>query len=192
VDPKELYLYALNEAAKIVEQVEPEQMELPTPNIEWSVHDLLQHVTYELAWTADIVAGRTVAEVGDKYEGEVLNGDLIDVWRYYETITSEAVETCNENGIAHLSYGDTPVREYLLEAANDQLVHAWDLGQAIGVKVEFQESIAKYLYEHVLSRKEELLGSDLLGAPVDVPESANAQMKLLGLLGRSEEWNSWR
>lgn len=189
MDPKELYVYALNEATKIVRKVEHEQMELPTPNTEWTVHDLLQHITYELAWTADIVAGKTVAEVGDKYEGELLNGDLLEMWEHYQAITRDAVESCNVHAIAHLSYTDKTVGEYLLEAGNDQLVHAWDLGQAIGVDVTFDEQVAETLYEQALARKEELLESSLFKPPVETAETASTQTKLLAVLGRSEEWN---
>ena len=186
--PKQLYLYTLGEATKVVEQVEPEQLELPTPDMEWSVHDLLQHVTYELAWTADIVQGRTIAEVGDKYEGELLNGDLVEVWKDYEAVARAAVGACDLNATAHLSYADKTVGAYLLEAGNDQLVHAWDLGQAIGIDVRFDETVAQRLYEAALARKEELLGSGLFGAPVDVPAGADTQTELLALLGRSDRW----
>jgi len=188
MDPKKLYLYALDEATKIVEQVEPEQMELPTPDTEWAVHDLLRHITYELAWTADIVVSKTVAEVGDKYDGEFLSGNPVDVWKDYEAITRAAVEACDVHGTAHLSYKDTTVGEYLIEAGNDQLIHAWDLGQAIGVPVQFDEHIAEELYHYALARKVELLSSGLFAEPVEVPESASMQIKLLGILGRSEDW----
>jgi uncharacterized protein (TIGR03086 family) len=190
MDPKRLYLYALEEATKVVEQVEPEHMGLPTPDSEWSVHDLLQHITYELAWTADIVAGRTVGEVGDRYDGELLNGDLANAWKDYELAARVAVAGADLHGTAHLSYADKTVGEYLVEAGNDQLIHAWDLGQAVGVTVRFDEKVADELYQHALARREELLGSGLFAAPVEVPDSANMQTKLLGILGRSVRWRS--
>ena len=187
--PKELYIYALGEASKIVRQVEPEQMEHPTPDTEWTVHDLVQHITYELAWTADIIAGKTIAEVGDKYEGELLNGDLLEAWEHYEALTRAAVESCDIKGVAHLSYGDKAVGEYLLEAGNDQLIHAWDLGEAIGVSVAFDEQVARTLYEQALARKEEFMESGLFKTPVEVADSATLQTKLLAILGRSENCN---
>src|SRR6201996_1679090 len=180
--PQALFLYALEEATNVVNQVDPEQLELPTPDTEWNVHDLLQHITYELAWTADIVQGKTIAEVGDKYEGELLNGGPIDAWQDYEVATRAAIEACDEQGTAHLSYADKPVGEYLLEAGNDQLVHAWDLGQAIGIEVTFDTVAAQLLYERALARKDEFAGSGLFGTPVKVPETANVQTKLLALL----------
>jgi uncharacterized protein (TIGR03086 family) len=185
---KELYLYALGEATKVVQEVDPEQMEFPTPDTDWSVYDLLQHITYELAWTADIVASKTIAEVGDKYEGVLFNSDLVGVWEHYEPITRAAVEACDENGQAHLSYADKTVREYLLEAGNDQLVHAWDLSEAVSVPVAFDEIATGWLYDHALARKEEFTGSGLFAPPVAVPDTADTLTKLLALLGRSKSW----
>jgi uncharacterized protein (TIGR03086 family) len=185
---KELYLYAVDQATAVVVQVEPEQMHLPTPDTEWKVRDLLQHMLYELSWTPDVVAGKTIAETGDKYEGDLLKSDPIESWRRADALTQAAVEMCDEHTIAHLSYADKPVRDYLWEAGNDQLVHAWDLGQAIGVSVVFDETVAKALYEYVSEGGLTGLHSGLFGPPIDVPATANTQTKLLGLLGRSEDW----
>lgn len=188
MDPKQLYIYALDVAGIVARKVEPEQFTLPTPDTDWNVHDLLQHIVYELAWMADIVQGRTIAEVGDKYDGELLHGDPAEVWATYEATTRAAVEACDPAATAHLSYADKTVGDYLLEAGNDQLVHAWDLGQAIGVDVRFDEAVARDFYERALARKDELAGSGLFGRPVEVSDTADIQTKLLALLGRSEDW----
>jgi len=188
MDPKQLYLYALGEAAKVATEAGPDQMKLPTPDTEWTVRDLLQHIVYEVAWVADIVAGKTIAEIGTKYDGDLLDNDPVVAWRHYETLTRAAVEGSDVDAVAHLSYTDTTVGEYLLEAGNDVLVHAWDLGQAIGVDVVFDENAAKLLYDKALPRKDEFAGSGLFADPIAVSESASTQTKLLALLGRSERW----
>lgn len=186
MQPKNLYLYAVDEATRVVEHVVPEDMQMPTPDTEWSVHDLLQHIVYELAWTADIVQGKTISEVGDKYERELLGSDPVQAWRHYAAITRDAVENCDVAAVAHLSYADKSVGEYLLEAGNDQLIHAWDLGQAVNVPVVFNDVVAQQLYEQAKPRKKEYAASGLFAAPVDVPDTASAQTKLLAILGRSE------
>lgn len=188
MNPKQLYLYAIDEATRVVEVVQADMFELPTPDTEWSVYDLLQHMVYELAWTADVVAGKTIAEVGDKYEGNLLDGTPLQAWRHYGALTREAVELCDERATAHLSYTNKPVGDYLLEAGNDELVHAWDLGQAISVPVVFDEQVAQILYKQALNRQAELVKSGLFAPPLPVGDDANTQTKLLALLGRSETW----
>ncbi|MFI5829828.1 maleylpyruvate isomerase N-terminal domain-containing protein [Streptomyces sp. NPDC051578] len=46
-----------------------------TPCTEWTVRDLLDHVTAEQLWVPPLVAeGRAVEEVGDELSGDVLGG----------------------------------------------------------------------------------------------------------------------
>lgn len=185
---KELYTYALDTATSIVKQVRADQLSLPTPDTEWTVRDLLQHITYELAWTADVVEGKSIAEVGDKYEGDLLGEDPLASWQKYKVRAREAVIHAKEADTAHLSYTDTTVADYLWEAGNDQLIHAWDLGEGIGVAVVFDEQVATELYDRALPRKDEFENSGLFAAAKSVPDMADTQTKLLALLGRSKNW----
>lgn len=188
MDAKELYSYALDQATAAVVQVEPRHLHLPTPDTAWDVRDLLEHMLYELAWTADIVTGKTVDEVGDAYDGDLLGHVIQANWRRYEKLARAALKRCDEDATAHLSYGDRTVGEYLWEAGNDQLVHAWDLGQAIGVNVLFEEQVARALYKRAQAMGGALESSGLFGPPVRVAATASAQTKLLATLGRSENW----
>ena len=187
---KELYLYALDQASTVVGQVSPDQLNLPTPCTEWDVRALMNHIFYELAWAADIVSGKTIAEVGDVYEGDLLGDDFLLSWRKFELATRQSVQNASERTKAHLSYGDKPLNDYLLEAGNDILVHAWDLGQAIGVTVQFDPAVTQTLYETAVKTKAEIAKSGLFAPPVQVPESSSLQVKLLALLGRSENWKN--
>ena len=184
---KELYLYALDQATAVVVQVESEQLALPTPDTEWTVHDLLAHMLYELAWTPDLLAGRP-ASGRDPYAGDLLGADAIDSWRVRAARAATAVEAAHLGATVQLSYGDRSVDDYLWEAGNDQLVHAWDLGQAIGVSVVFDEVVAAALYERARERADQLAGSGLFKPPVAVSPEANIQTRLLALLGRPEDW----
>lgn len=187
---KMLYLYTITKASEVVGRVDAEHLSLPTPDTEWNVRELLQHMVYELAWTADTVYGRTLAEVGDKYEHMLFHGNPVELWRRFQPRTVSAVETCNEELTAHLSYGDTAIVDYLLEAGNDQLVHTWDLGRSIGVPVEFDKNIAKNLYDRAQDRVDEFAASGLFAPPIEVSESADIQTKLLALLGRNVKWTA--
>jgi uncharacterized protein (TIGR03086 family) len=185
---KQLYEYAIDVATNVVGQVRADQLASPTPDTEWSVSDLLQHMVFELAWAADIVAGKTSDEVGDKYEGDLLSNDPVQAWRHYLVLTRDAVGGADERTTTRLSYADMPVGEYLMEAGNDELVHAWDLGMAIGMTVAFNERVAQILYSRALDRQAEIANSGLFGAPVPVGDNVSTQTKLLAVLGRPEDW----
>ncbi len=186
--PKRDFLYALDQVRTVIVRLHPADMDLPTPNTEWNVRELLQHVLYKLLWAPDIILGQTIEQVGRRYEGDNLGSNPIAAWRSAAVQASEAIRRCDPNAIAHVSYGDILVREYLEEATLDRLVHAWDLGQAVGIPVRFDEAIVTDMYRRTLARGSELYDSGLFAAPVDVSATATTQTKLLALLGRSQKW----
>lgn len=185
---KELYSYAVDQATAVVVQLEPEQLSLPTPDTEWSVLDLLNHMLYELAWAAELVAGADYGAVQDRYDGDLLGDDAIASWRAHAARTQAAVEAVRESATVQLSYGEVTARDYLWEAGNDQLIHAWDLGQAIGVSVVFEPAVAQALYDWASARADMFGRSGLFAPPITVAPSANIQTRLLALEGRSEDW----
>ncbi|MEV8154693.1 maleylpyruvate isomerase family mycothiol-dependent enzyme, partial [Streptomyces fradiae] len=68
---------ALDLFSSHVHAVRDDQWGAPTPCAEWSVRDLVNHLTGEQLWVPDLVReGRSVAEVGDAYDGDVLAGRL--------------------------------------------------------------------------------------------------------------------
>lgn len=61
---------ALDLFSSHVHAVRDDQWGAPTPCAEWSVRDLVNHLTGEQLWVPDLVReGRSVAEVGDAYDG---------------------------------------------------------------------------------------------------------------------------
>jgi uncharacterized protein (TIGR03086 family) len=185
---KELYLYAIDQATSVVNQVQLEQYGLPTPDTEWDVRTLMNHMLYELAWATDIIDGKTIAEVGAAYDGDLLGDNGHRSWRRYELAARQSVAAAPESRKVHLSYGDRPLNDYLFEAGNDELVHAWDLGRAIDVEVIFDEKAAKMLYNLALKNQADIAGSGLYAPPVRVADTSSTQTKLLALLGRPEDW----
>ncbi|TAH35866.1 TIGR03086 family protein [Candidatus Saccharibacteria bacterium] len=188
--PKKDFLYALDQVREVVIRLLPEQLSLSTPDTEWDVRALLGHMLYELVWVPDIVAGQTIESVGSRHEGDLLGKNPIGAWRKAAVAASEAVRRCDPREMAHLSYGDTRIAHYLQEAATDQLVHAWDLGKAIGVEVQFDETLAHEIFERMDAKRESLAASGLFAEPIDVGDDAHIQTRLLALLGRRSDWQA--
>ena len=53
----------------------------PTPCADWSVRDLVRHLVYEELWTPPLLAGATVADIGDRFEGDILGDDPQVAWK---------------------------------------------------------------------------------------------------------------
>lgn len=184
MDAKLLFEQCLAQTTEVMAQAKTSQFSGPTPDTEWDVLTLVAHMLYELSWVADILAGKTVAEVGQKYDSDLIGTDLQKNWRTASDNALGAVAQVDVTRTIHLSYGDFPAEHYIREQANDQLIHAWDLGSAIGVPVQFDPAVAEELYHATLPRKDELAASGLFAPALPVPETADVQTKLLALLGR--------
>ena len=181
---KLLFGICLAQATDVVTRVEPSQFDQPTPDTEWDVRQLAGHMLSELSWLPDLLTGQTVEAVGTKYDGDLIGSDLAGNWQTRADLASAMVAGVKLDQIVHLSYGNFPAEHYIHEQANDQLIHAWDLGTAIGVDVKFDQAVATELYRAAWPRRDQLAASGLFAPALSVPDSADIQTKLLALFGR--------
>jgi uncharacterized protein (TIGR03086 family) len=116
-----------------VAAVRDDQWALPTPCSEWSVRDLVNHVVGEELWTVPLLAGKTVEDVGDAYDGDLLGAEPISS---AEQAAAAAIDAAAKSppsgGVVHLTYGDDSIENYLHQLCADHLVHGWDLAAATG------------------------------------------------------------
>jgi uncharacterized protein (TIGR03083 family) len=66
---------ALEATGRIVANVAPGQWTAPTPCAAWDVHALVNHLVAGNLWAAELAGGRTVEEVGDRLDGDLLGTD---------------------------------------------------------------------------------------------------------------------
>ena len=58
-----------------VRQIGDHQWQAPTPDEDWTVRHLVNHLAGEDLWAPPLLAGSTIAEVGDRFEGDVLGAE---------------------------------------------------------------------------------------------------------------------
>lgn len=156
----------------------------PTPCADWDVRALVNHVTYEQLWAPHLVGGETVADVGDRYEGDVLGDDPAAAWRDALAGSASAFAGADLDAAVHLSYADEPCREYLTQMLTDAEVHGWDLATATGQDATLDPEIAAVLWDTWSGREAMVRGSGMFGDQEPVPDDADVATKLLALLGR--------
>jgi uncharacterized protein (TIGR03086 family) len=169
-----------------VRQVGDHQWQAATPDEDWSVRDLVSHVVGEDLWAPPLLDGATIAEVGDRFDGDVLGADPKAAWA---AASAGAVRAVEDDGamdrIVHLSFGDFPGREYALQLLADHLIHAWDLARGIGADERMDAGLVAVCAGWFDAVEEAYRGAGAIAARPPVPDDAGAQTVLLARFGRS-------
>ncbi len=166
------------------ERISAEQWSAPTPCTEWDVRTLVNHVTGEYLWVPEMLAGRTVADVGDRLDGDLLGADPLQAVRDAQ---QRAVAALHEPGAlertVHLSFGDTPAEAYARQMMVDSVIHTWDLARAISGDESLDPELVDASYAEMLKTAGDWRAAGVFG-PETSPADASTQAKLLALTGR--------
>jgi uncharacterized protein (TIGR03086 family) len=184
MDPKELFRKSIEEAWGCVRSVHENDLPDPTPCTEWDLRTLLNHVVNELLWVPELLAGKTIAEVGDRLDGDLLGSDAPAAYRSAADKALAAAEAADPESIVHLSYGDFPASHYIAEVGSDVLIHGWDVGQAIHCSQIFEPEVAQAAYDQLAPHIRNYRDAGLVADAIEVSEDAPIQTRLLALAGR--------
>ncbi|MGP3922084.1 TIGR03086 family metal-binding protein [Streptomyces sp. 8N616] len=175
----------LEEFGRRVHKVAPGQWTVGTPCTEWSVRDLVNHLVGEHLWAPWLLRGATIAEVGDRFEGDVLGDEPVKAW---DQAVAESKSAFHRPGAldieVHTSGGLTPASEYGWQMTSDLAVHAWDLARGIGADDTLDEDLAQAVWEYIEPQADSWRGAGIFGPAVKVPDSAPVQDQLVAFLGR--------
>jgi len=180
----ELFVESIGRFADRVDEVTDDQWARPTPCEQWDVRTLVNHVCGEQLWAPHLVDGETIAQVGDRYDGDVLGDDPKGTFRRAVEASTAAFSRADLDELVHLSFGDVPCRTYLEQMLTDAEVHGWDLAKALGEDADLEPETASYLLPGIVAQEELLRSSGMFAEPVPVADDADDATKLLGILGR--------
>ena len=182
---RDLFAHAIDGFSSRVSAVREDQWRQPTPCTDWDVRALVNHLVYEARWAPPLLEGRTIAAVGDRFDGDLLGEDPKAA---YDDAVASALAAVDPPGAlertVHLSYGDTPASGYLMQLTGDFVVHAWDLARGIGADERLDPDMVRFVYDAAEPMAEMLAASGMFGERVPVPDSSDPQTKLLALFGR--------
>jgi uncharacterized protein (TIGR03086 family) len=189
MDIAEIHRIALTGLDRRVDSIRDDQWDLPTPDTEWNVRDLVQHLVSGTLWVKPLLDGLTIEQVGDRFDGDVLGNDPKAAWR---AASAEAVAACLEPGamdrIVHLSFGDTRAEDYILERVGDAAMHTWDLSRALGVDDSLDARVVE-AGRRLLAKVGDLWREHgALGPVVATEPGADAQTLFIADSGRSPDW----
>jgi uncharacterized protein (TIGR03086 family) len=186
----QLHARAVEAFRALVHQVPDGAWSAPTPCSDWDIRALVNHVTGEELWTVPLLEGSTIAEVGDRFDGDVLGAAPSDT---VDSAAKAATAAFDEPGaaerIVHLSFGDTPASEYAMQLIADHVIHGWDLAASIGAGARIEEEFLTALTGWYAEREDLYRGAGIVSERPAVP-ATNAQEQLLVAFGRDPAWSA--
>lgn len=185
MDVPTMFQQAVTEFGGRVSLISDEQWAAGTPDREWTVRDLVQHVVSEDLWAPPLLAGSTVSEVGDRFDGDVLGPDPPQSW---QAAAAAAVTAVTEPGAmdrtVHLSFGDFPGREYAMQLFADHLIHAWDLARAIGASEQLDAGLVGECSAWFADVEAAYRSGGAIAERPAIRADAGPQARLLAMFGR--------
>lgn len=181
----ELYGRAVDGFGARVRAVGEDQWHLPTPCTDWDVGDLVNHLVSESRWAPPLLEGKTIEEVGDRFEGDLLGDDPQAAWG---AAAGEGISAVGQEGAlertVHVSFGDISGEEYVTQLTADHCIHAWDLARAIGGDERLDPEVVDFVYRYLEPTAEGWRKAGAFGPEVEVSPGADRQTRLLAIAGR--------
>ena len=181
-----MYERAVENAAKVVHNTRPDQLDDPTPCTDWKVKDLLNHL---VGGCEAIVTGYEGGTMRDFNEGDRLGDDYIGAFDRASKATVEVwKQPDSSDKVFKAPWGDTPGMVLFNLALADAIVHGWDLAQATGQEIEIEEEAAEAVYQStttMMEPKGPFPRMTAFAEPVEVPDDAPARDRAIAYLGRN-------
>jgi uncharacterized protein (TIGR03086 family) len=183
--------------ARVVAQIAPNQWEMilpatfttrarPEPT---SLRTLINYHAYDDAWVPDMLAGLTMDETGsEKFDGDLLGEEPVASFEaIVDRACTAAAAVTDLDAVAHLSFGDYLVREYLWQINQFRALRAYDIARVIGVDPDLPDELVQGLWDELTPNAEEWRTIGVFPAAVPVADDAPLLHRLLGLTGRSPD-----
>lgn len=184
---------AADAAARTVANVSPGHFGLPTPDTEWDVRTLLNHL---ILWTSYSMEARAHGEsVGqDLMERDFAAADgFADAYRAQldRALAAWSDPAAWEREL-NVMGTPTPAADIAGLLIAELVLHGWDLAVATGQQYEVGAAAAAAALAAVTANADLFRQYKGFADPVDVPPSATALDRVLAVSGRDPAWTADR
>jgi len=173
----------------VVDNIEPDQLDNPSPCAAWTVREVLNHVTAGAELFAICVRE---GEVSDEQLGELMTGDRLgdDYKASFHRATDDATEAFAMPGAMHrivkLPFGEMPASMAASIAIFDVTTHAWDLAKATGQSTDLDPEVVTIAYQVAKTMlSDDWRNSGMFGPEVAITDDAPVADRLAALAGRT-------
>jgi uncharacterized protein (TIGR03086 family) len=151
----------------------------------WTVRELVNHIVSGNYWAEALAGGKTIAEVGDQLDGDILGDDPVGAYDASAVVAAAAFRAPGAmDAPCAVSYGPVPGSIYCGHRFMDVLIHGWDVARSTGQDTTLPPDLVDACRQVLEPQLDLLVASGLFGEAVPVPDDADAQTRLLAVLGR--------
>ena len=192
---QDVFILSERALSNVIDQIQEQQWDQTTP--EWfqtgrqgkpTLRTIINYHACDSAWVPDVLAGKTMVEVGGTYDGDLLGDDPKGSYRRYsERAIAAALQLQDPEKVVHLSYGDFPAREYFKHITSFRgfrAFRAYDIARWIDTDTTLPTELVQGLWDELLPEIEMWRKIGVFGPPIPVPDDAPLQDRLLGMVGR--------
>jgi uncharacterized protein (TIGR03086 family) len=176
---------ALAHTRRYIEGIADDQWGLDTPCDDWDVREVVSHIVAGNSWAGELGRGRTIEEVGDRLDGDVLGDDVLAA---YDESAGAAQGAFAAPGAMEaacaVSYGPVSGAVYAGHRLIDVLIHGWDVAVGTGQDTTLETELVEVCWAVAEPQAELLAGSGAFATDVVAEPDADLQTRLLALLGR--------
>ncbi len=157
----------------------------PSPVAEWTTRDVVRHL---VEWFPSFLAngaGITLPDVPDVDE------DPVGAWRAHAGHVQAVLDdpATADKVLSNRHTGDVPLPEAIDRFyTSDIFMHTWDLARGAGLDDRLDPDTCAELVAGLEPMADVLASSGQYGERVAVPDDADAQTRMLGLIGRDPFW----
>jgi uncharacterized protein (TIGR03086 family) len=190
----EVFVLADQAINDVVSHIRDDQWAMPMPpsfarrqtDTVPTLREIVGYHAYDDAWVPDMLAGRTMDEVGtEKFKGDLLGDDPIGNFAaIVEKAIAAARAVTDLERTVHTSFGEYTTREYFYQANMFRGLRARDIARVIGYQVTLPAELVQGIWDEIQPHAEEWRAIGVFAKAVPVPDDAPLLDRLLGLTGR--------
>jgi uncharacterized protein (TIGR03086 family) len=194
MDEAKVFVLADRALNSVVAKVADDQWDIPVPpdfaragsEHVPSLREIINYHAYDDAWVPDMLAGRTMDEVGQgAFTGDLLGADpKASFAALVDKACDAALALDDLDRTVHCSFGDFKAREYFWQINMFRGLRARDIARVIGVDFGLPADLVQGIWDEISPHAEEWRAIGIFPAAVHVPAGAPLLDRLLGLTGR--------
>jgi uncharacterized protein (TIGR03086 family) len=173
----------------VVDRIEPEQLDDPSPCTAWTVRDVLNHVVSgaEVFTTCVCEGSISDARFAELTETDRLGDDYRASFHHAADAANAAFEVPGAmDRIVQMPFGEMPASLAIDIAVFDVTTHAWDLAKATGQSTDFDPEVVGAAYRAAqMMLSDDLRATGRFGPAVDVDREAPTADQLAAFTGRT-------